>query len=295
MLLTGISGRTKVCGIFGCPVEHSFSPAMHNAAFDALDLDFVYVPFPVEPGCLPAAVEAVRSLGLAGVNVTIPHKQAVLPLLDEVTEEARLIGAVNTIVNNSGRLLGDNTDGRGFLRALMEHAGFTPAGKTALILGAGGAARAVAVQLALAGVRKVFLSNRSKKRAEALAGLLVEIAGPAVEVVPWPGDGENSDMAGVLQFVDLVVQTTSVGMYPEENSTIPLPFLSFGPGQVACDLVYNPVETLFMKRAGRAGATTLNGLGMLLYQGVLSFELWTGKAAPVEVMREALNEVVYRR
>jgi len=294
-MLTGISGRTKVYGIFGCPVEHSFSPVMHNAAFNALDLDFVYVPFLVEPGCLPAAVEAVRSLGLAGVNVTIPHKQAVLPLLDEITVEARLIGAVNTIVNNSGRLLGDNTDGKGFLRALMEQAGFTPAGKTALLLGAGGAARAVAVQLALAGVRKMFLSNRSKKRADALAGLLVEMTGPAVEVVPWPGDGENSEMAEVLRFVDLVVQTTPVGMYPEENSTIPLPFLLFGPGQVACDLVYNPAETLFMKRASQAGATTLNGLGMLLYQGVLSFELWTGKTAPVEVMREALNEVVCQR
>lgn len=295
-MLTGISGRTKVCGIYGYPVEHSFSPVMHNAAFDALDLDFVYVPFLVEPGCLPAAVEAVRSLGLAGVNVTIPHKQAVLPLLDEITEEARLIGAVNTIVNDSGRLLGDNTDGRGFLRALQEQAGFSPAGKTALIMGAGGAARAVAVQLLLAGIRKVFLSNRSRERAEALAGLLVENTVPAVaEVVPWPRDGKNPDLPEILPLADLVVQTTPVGMYPDEGSTIPLPFSSFGPGQVVCDLIYNPAETLFMKRAGQAGATALNGLGMLLYQGVLSFELWTGKTAPVDVMRESLLKCLHWR
>ncbi|OPY62429.1 MAG: Quinate/shikimate dehydrogenase [Pelotomaculum sp. PtaU1.Bin065] len=287
-MLTGISGRTKVCGIYGCPVEHSFSPVMHNAAFNALELDFVYVPFLVEPACLPAAVAAVRALGLAGVNVTIPHKQAVLPLLDEVTEEARLIGAVNTIVNKAGRLLGDNTDGRGFLRALLEQAGFNPAGKTALILGAGGAARAVAVQLVLAGARKVFLANRSRERAEALAGLLVENAGPAAaEVVAWPGSGKKPDPPETPP-ADLVVQTTPVEMYPNEGSSISLPFSSFSPGQVVCDLVYNPAETLFMKRAVQAGAVALNGLGMLLYQGVLSFEMWTGKAAPVEVMRESL-------
>ncbi|MDF9409481.1 MAG: Quinate/shikimate dehydrogenase [Pelotomaculum sp. PtaB.Bin013] len=295
-MLTGINGRTKVCGIYGCPVEHSFSPAMHNAAFDALDLDFVYVPFLVEPSRLPAAVEAVRSLGLAGVNVTIPHKQAVLPLLDEITEEARLIGAVNTIVNNSGCLLGDNTDGRGFLRALQEQAGFSPAGKTALIMGAGGAARAVSVQLVLAGIRKLFLSNRSRTRAEALASLLVKNTGlPVAEVVPWPVSGENPDLSEELPLADLVVQTTPVGMHPDEGSTIPLPLSSFGPGQVVCDLIYNPPETMFMKRASQVGATALNGIGMLLYQGVLSFEQWTGKTAPVEVMRESLLKCLHWR
>lgn len=289
-MIKGISGKTKVCGIFGCPVQHSFSPAMHNAAFQALALDYVYVPFMVTPDCLPAAVAAVRALGLAGVNVTVPLKQAVLPLLDELTEEARLIGAVNTIITDAGRLRGDNTDGKGFLRALREQAGFCPAGKTVLILGAGGAARAVAVQLALAGVKRVFLTNRTPERAVALAGLLAEHTGVVVEVLPWPGDRTGAETAGVLRSADLVVQTTPVGMCPEQASTAPLPFSSFRPGQVACDLVYNPPETIFMRRAGQAGATVLNGLGMLLYQGALSFELWTGKAAPVEVMRQALIE-----
>jgi len=291
-MVTGISGRTRVCGIFGYPVEHSFSPAMHNAAFSALDMDFVYVPFPVEPASLPVAVEAVKSLGMAGVNVTIPHKQAVLPLLDEITGEARLAGAVNTIINNSGRLVGDNTDGKGFLRALKEKAGFTPAGKTALVLGAGGAARAVVVQLALAGAEKIFLSNRSKKRADALAGLLAAKANLDVEVLPWPDGKEKTGLAEAMQSADLVVQATPVGMYPNDGSTIPLPYAMFRPGQVACDLVYNPVETLFLKGARQAGATAVDGLGMLLYQGALAFELWTGSAAPLEVMRKALLEAV---
>lgn len=293
-MISGINGRTKVCGLFGFPVGHSFSPAMHNAAFQALALDYVYVPFAVAPDSLPAAVAAIKALGLAGVNVTVPHKQAVLPLLDELTEEARLIGAVNTIVPSAGRLRGDNTDGRGFLRALHEKAGFIPAGKTVLILGAGGAARAVAVQLALAGVRKIYLCNRAARRAAELAGLLVENTGVPVEVVAWPGDTTLAELAGVLRAADLVVQATPLGMCPEQASTVPLPFSSFRAGQVACDLVYNPAETLFMQRAGQAGATVLNGLGMLLHQGALSFTLWTGKAAPVKVMREALSEAVGR-
>ncbi|MDD3654164.1 MAG: shikimate dehydrogenase [Desulfotomaculaceae bacterium] len=288
----GISGHTRVCGIFGYPIGHSFSPAMHNAAFSALGLDFVYVPFLVEPGNLPAAVEAVKTLGLAGVNITIPHKQAALPLLDEVTEAAKLIGAVNTIVNRSGRLLGDNTDGAGFLRSLEETTGFAPADKTVLMLGAGGAARAVAIQLALAGVKKVFLINRSRERAEILAAQIAGKTTAKVEVVPWP-DGKNKQcLREMLRGAELVVQSTPLGMYPEEVLTVPLPDNIFRPGQVVCDLVYNPGETLFLKNARHAGATTVNGLGMLLYQGVLAFELWTGMSAPVAVMRKALTDSV---
>ncbi|BAF59310.1 MAG: shikimate dehydrogenase [Pelotomaculum sp.] len=284
----GISGRTRVCGIFGCPVEHSFSPAMQNAAFKAAGLDYVYVPFLVRPGHLQAAVEAVRALDMAGVNVTIPHKETVLSFLDEISEEARLTGAVNTIVNRTGRLFGDNTDGKGFLRSLKENTGFTPAGKTALLIGAGGAARAVAVQLALAGLKKLFLANRSEGRARELAAFLAAQAGTEVEVIPWP-KGESEVLPGrAVTESDLVVQATSLGMYPRQQETVPLPFELFGPGKVACDLVYNPVETLFLQKAGQAGATAVDGLGMLLYQGALAFELWTGIAAPVGAMREAL-------
>lgn len=292
-MASGISGGTKVCGIFGHPVEHSFSPAMHNAAFKALGLDYTYVPFPVAPGNLQAAVASVKALGLTGVNVTIPHKEAVLPMLDEISGEAGLIGAVNTIVHRSGSLYGDNTDGRGFLRALREKAGFAPAGKTALILGAGGAARAVAVQLALAGASRLLLANRSEKRAGELADFVLKKTGVNAVVLPWP-KGEYDVLPGeALLEAELVVQTTSLGMHPNDSVSPPLPFDRFRPGQVACDLVYNPVETLFLRRAGQTGATTVDGLGMLLYQGALAFELWTGVAAPVDVMREALLKFVF--
>lgn len=287
----GISGKTRVCGIFGHPVEHSFSPAMHNAAFQAAGLDYVYVPLPVQPENLRAAVEAVRALGLAGVNVTIPHKEAVLPLLDELSEEAGLTGAVNTIVNRSGRLLGDNTDGRGFLRSLQEGAGFSPAGRSALLLGSGGAARAVALQLALAGAGRLRLTNRSRKRAEELAGYIEAKTRLKPEVLDWPAEGETLPEEA-LRGADLVVQGTPLGMHPAVSEAPPLPYGSFRPGQVACDLVYNPVETQFLQRAGRAGAVTVDGLGMLLYQGALAYELWTGTTAPVEVMRKALEEVL---
>lgn len=288
-MANGISGRTKICGIFGYPVEHTFSPALHNAAFAAAGLDYVYVPFKVEPRCLAAAVESLRALDLAGVNVTIPHKEAVLPLLDELSDEAKMIGAVNTIINRSGRLYGDNTDGKGYLNALKE-AGFNPAGKTVLFLGAGGAARAVAVQLAMAGAEKINFANRTGKRAVELASFVAGCTGIPVGLIPWPEQAGGKLPGGALVESDLVVQATSLGMSPNVNETVPLPFECFRPGQVASDLVYNPVETLFLKKAGQAGADTVSGLGMLLHQGALAFELWTGTAAPLEVMRAALKK-----
>jgi shikimate dehydrogenase len=293
-MASGISGRTKICGIFGCPVEHTFSPAIHNAAFAAAGLDYAYVPFRVEPHSLAAAVEALRALGMVGVNVTIPHKETVLPLLDELSEEAKLIGAVNTIVNRSGRLYGDNTDGKGYLHALRE-AGFDPAGKTVLFLGAGGAARAVAMQLALAGVKKINFANRTGRRAVELAHSVAEAAGIQAETTPWPDQVGSKLPARVLAESDLVVQATPLGMSPNIDEAVPLPFEVFRQGQVASDLIYNPVETLFLKKAGQAGADTVNGMGMLLHQGTLAFELWTGAVAPLEVMRAALKKELNRR
>lgn len=291
-----VTGRTKVCGIFGHPVEHSLSPPMHNAAFAALGLDYIYVPFPVSPVGLPQAIAAVRALGLAGVNVTVPHKEAVLPLLDELSKAAALNGAVNTIVNRSGRLYGDNTDGSGFLRSLAEDAGFLPAGKTALVLGAGGAARGVAVQLALAGVKSLILANRTERRANELAASLSERTGVETAVAPWPdsgntwtaGDGSgDKTLDEAVRNSDLIVQATSLGL--DGGAALPpLNYALLGPEKVVCDLVYTPPDTPFLKQARKYGARTVSGLGMLLYQGVLAFELWTGKAAPVEVMREVL-------
>lgn len=319
--MPALSGKTRVCALFGYPVEHSFSPAMHNAAFAAANLDYVYVAFPVPPKLLPAAVAAIKALDLAGVNVTVPHKEKVLPLLDRVAPGARLAGAVNTIVFRHGLLEGHNTDGAGFVRALAEEADFVPRGSSVLILGAGGAARAVAVHMALAGAAHITVANRTAARAAELAALLNKHTGARAGFLEWPGHfgtggtaGEPAPAHGVgnraalpvaprsggeatLDFcravkeADLIVQTTPVGMFPRVEDCPPFPFLCLRPGQVVADLVYNPPRTLFLARAAEAGARVCNGLGMLLYQGALAFELWTGRAAPLEVMRRALPGV----
>lgn len=277
-----INGNTVVCGIFGDPVAHSLSPVMHNAAFKELGLNWVYLPFRVTAGNLSAAVSAVKSLGMAGVNVTVPHKENIINYLEKLTDEAFLIGAVNTIINREGCLIGDNTDGKGFIKSLAE-ARFLPEGRASLILGSGGAARAVAVALVQAGCR-LALANRTLSRAQKLVGLLKERLGVQVPVFRY--DEINSDM---VQEFDLIVNTTPLGMHPHVDSCPPLPVNSFHEGQLVYDLVYNPRETKLMKLARERGAKALNGLGMLLYQGVFAFELWTGKSAPVEVMRQAIK------
>ena len=283
-----INGKTRLCGIFGDPVAHSFSPAMHNAAFAALGLNWVYLPFAVAPAHLASAVAGIRALGLAGVNVTIPHKQGILPYLDELSAEARLIGAVNTVINRDGSLYGENTDATGFLVALGEETGFRPAGKTALIIGAGGAARAVAAKLALAGVGELYITNRTRERAEDLAALLENHTKAKIQVLTWPTEsGEALKLKP-----DLTVQTTSAEMIAKGKATDWLPSAVWGPGQVVCDLVYNPAETPLMRSAGGAGATVLGGLGMLLHQGALAFQLWTGRAAPLDIMKQALLRAI---
>lgn len=279
-----INGKTKVCGLFGFPVEHSFSPAMHNAAYETLGLNWVYVPYGVHPDRLKQAVEGIRSLELAGVNVTVPHKQNILPLLDEIDPAARIIGAVNTVVNVRGKLHGYNTDGPGFIRSLETGANFSPRDKSALLIGAGGAARAVAVALALAGVNTLYITNRTAERAADLARDVSQACQVGVQVLPWGRELPEERVAAV----DLVVQTTSIGMSPRVDQSPEFPFAALNPGQLVCDLVYNPEKTLFLQQAAAQGANTLNGLGMLLYQGVLAFELWTGRPAPVEIMKETL-------
>lgn len=281
-----INGKTRVFGIFGYPVGHSASPLMQNAAFRACDLNCVYIPFPVSPELLPAAVAGIKAMGLAGVNITIPHKEAVAGFLDEISPEAGLIGAVNTIVNVDGRLGGHNTDGRGFLRSLEEEAGFRVADKTILLLGAGGAARGVGVQLALAGAKKVIIANRRPERAAAIAEVVARNTGAAADTT----DLTEQALADAISGVDLIVNTTPLGMHPNTAEMPPLPTELLESRHLVADLVYNPMTTVLLKKASEAGAGILSGLGMLLYQGAVAFELWTGQKAPVEVMRQALAE-----
>ena len=283
-----ISGSTKVAAIFGHPITHTLSPLIQNAAFAAAGLDIVYVPFHVAPDGLGAAVEAVRALELIGVNVTIPHKERVIDHLDEVDPTARAIGAVNTVVNRDGVLAGYNTDGEGYLASLAEETGFEPAGKRVIIIGAGGAARAILHTLLSRGAASVLLANRTIKRADELAeefkGVFESTDVAVTGLAP-------DELAGRAAQADLVVNTTSLGM--EGQPPLDFPVDALGEGAVVSDIVYKPLETELLKAAKARGLEVHGGLGMLIHQGALGFSLWTGHDAPVEAMKKAAAGALY--
>jgi shikimate dehydrogenase len=226
-------------------------------------------------------------MGLAGVNVTIPHKSAVIPFLDKIDQAARLIGAVNTIVNENGILTGYNTDAPGFVKSLEQGGGITPQGKRIFILGAGGAARAVSIQLALSGAGEIIFSTPVPQELVGLGDIIMESTDSKVTEVAW-GDAIN---AGLPQ-VDILINATPVGMHPNTGVMPPVNLGALPDSAIVCDLIYNPRETLLLQKAREAGLRTLNGLGMLLYQGAIAFELWTNTAAPVEVMKAALDKAI---
>jgi shikimate dehydrogenase len=282
-----ISGKTSVFGIFGHPVEHTFSPGMHNAAFAKIKRDACYVPFAVAPADLGRAVRAVVPLGIRGLNITIPHKETVIPFLDNLTDDARMIGAVNTIEVNRGKLIGHNTDGRGFLRSLREETGFRPKGKTILMVGSGGAARAVGINLALSGARTIILCDLDTVKAVKLSRDIQNKTATRVKVVD-PEDLEKS-----APVAECIINATPLGLKP--GDPLPIPRHLIRKDQLICDLVYNPLRTPLLKAARSAGADTLSGIGMLLYQGVIAFEIWTGGKAPVNVMKAALDGQIEKR
>jgi shikimate dehydrogenase len=270
-----IGGATRVAGVIGWPVEHSLSPAIHNAAFAAADLDWVYVPLPVRPAWLEAALIGVVPLGIAGANVTMPHKTEAADLIDDLSEDAELLRAVNTIRVVDDRLQGHNTDVGGFDRFLRRDAGFEPAGRSALIYGAGGAARACALALARAGLGTLTVAVRAPTRAAPLVGLVERFDVPVTTV-------DVSQVEGLE--VDLVVNATPVGV-PAEPEHRSLPVLD--DELLVVDLLYDPPSTALQRRARAAGATVFGGIGLLVEQAALSFELWTGTPAPLEVMSAA--------
>jgi shikimate dehydrogenase len=287
MTRSPIDGHTQLVGLIGWPVEHTLSPAMHNAAFDALGLNYRYVPLPAPPGRVEAAVRGLSALGFRGANVTVPHKQTVTPHLDEITDTAQAIGAVNTIVVQDGRLVGHNTDGDGFLAALQE-TGFQPADKRALVLGAGGAARAAVHALAQANCT-VAIHNRTVQRAAKLAHDMqhTNVRAP----ITWvPITTQLADLD--LDHFDLLVNATPIGMWPHTGDSPWPENLPFPSHWIVFDLVYNPPETRFLRQARKSGAHAIGGLEMLVRQGALAFEMWTGKAAPVAVMRAACKHML---
>ena len=270
-----------MAAVIGSPVDHSLSPVIHNAAFGVSGLDWVYVALPVPRGSGARAVAAMRTLGLAGMSVTTPHKADVIAALDDATDDARRLGAVNCIAtDDAGRLIGHNTDGAGFVRGLADDFGFDPRGASCVVLGAGGAARAVILALARAGAARVVVVNRTEERAVA-ASDLADSAGSV-------GGPEAIGSA------DLVVNATSVGMGDGDES-LPCDAGLLRPGQIVAELVYQPLETALMRAAGRAGARTANGTSMLVHQGAIAFEHWTGMAAPVEAMADALSHALADR
>jgi shikimate dehydrogenase len=273
----------RKAGVIGYPLAHSVSPAFQQPAFDHLGLHVSYKAYETPPERLAEFVTGLRDAGWLGCNVTIPHKQAIVGLMDAVTEEARLIGAVNTVIREpDGRLTGHNTDAAGFLRALEADAGFDPAGQPAVLLGAGGAALAVGVALLRTGVSQLSIANRSPARAESLAQVLGQ-AFPGARITTLGLDAEA--LRRPLAEAALLVNSTSVGMaHGPAPDRSPVPADALGPHLLVYDLVYNPARTPLLEAAAAAGARVQEGLPMLIYQGALSFERWTGRPAPVELM-----------
>ena len=269
-----VRGKTKITGIFGYPIEHTLSPLMHNTAFEDLGLDNCYVPFLVTPDDLTYAVQSIRALNMLGVNITVPHKENVLPLLDKIDKEAAFIGAVNTITNVNGILTGYNTDGRGFMSSLEEE-GVSVEGKDVLIIGTGGACRAISYYLSEK-ASKLSIFDIDKQKAEKLANDLREIR-------------DNIHLLDKIEEAgkpDIIINATPLGMKPDDPSPIDTGLIT--SDMVVYDLVYK--TTALLKEADSRGAKTMNGSGMLLWQGVLAFELWTGVRPPVDLMRSVLLE-----
>lgn len=272
--------RSELIGLFGCPVDENPTVVIMEAAFKALGLNYRYNTMLVYPEDLETAVKSLKALHMKGTHITIPHKVSVIPYLDRLTDTAALIGAVNTVYEDHGEMVGENTDGKGFIKSLEdEHIKIS--GKKAVILGAGGAARAIAVELALAGTRKIIIVNRSPDRGETLVKLINEKTTAHAEFTLWEG------CYNVDEDTDILVNCTSIGLYPDTNvPNIDYNTLKFTT--VVCDIIPNPLHTRFMAKAQACGCKTLDGFSMLINQAAVSFKLWTGIDAPVEIMKMAM-------
>ena len=275
--------KFELVGVLGFPVAENPTCVMQEAAFVALGLQWRYLTIEVKPESLPNAILGVRALGMRGVNLTIPHKVAVLPLLDEISRDAAIIGAVNTVRRDGDKLIGENTDGKGFLRGIREEAGMDPVGKNILVLGAGGAARAITVELALAGARQITIWNRTTERGESLCRDLKQKISANAHFAPWVCN------CPVGPDVDIVVNATSIGLFPDTEAMPEVDFKNARRDLLVCDVVPNPPETRLIKMARAQGFKVLTGLPMLVYQGAIGFEMWTGRKAPEHAMRAALE------
>jgi shikimate dehydrogenase len=279
-----VSYKAELVGVFGFPVAENPTIVMQEAAFQALNLNWRYLTIEVRPEDLAVAMRALRAFNMRGINLTIPHKVAVLQYLDEVSPDALLMGAVNTVRRQGDQLIGENTDGKGFLVSLRNEANVDPAGKRAVILGAGGAARAITVEMALAGATQITVVNRSAERGLALVDLLNRETPAEASFVPWQG------LYSIPAGVDILINATSIGLYPDVTARPKINYETISPSMVVCDVIPNPPGTPFLALARARGAKTLDGLGMLVAQGAIGFKMWTGRDAPEDVMRQALSK-----
>jgi shikimate dehydrogenase len=274
----------ELVACLGDPVRENPTGVMIEAAFRALGLNWRYLTIEVPAAKLADTIVGIRALGLRGANFTIPHKVAVIPHLDRIAPDAELIGAVNTLRREGDLLIGENTDGKGFLRGLRSDAGIDPAGKKAVVLGAGGASRAIVTELVLAGAAEITVVNRSRERGESMVAELARKSGASIRFELW--GGEYHIPAGT----DLLVNATSIGLYPDVEVMPPLDWSDASDGMLVSDAVPNPPETRLIREARGRGFSVLDGLSMLVYQGIIGFRMWTGLDAPVAVMKEALRE-----
>lgn len=276
-----IPGDIKILGIFGDPIEHTLSPSIQNAAFNALSLNMVYLPFNVKNENLKEAVASIKALNMLGVNITIPHKEAVMEFLDKVDEDAEKIGAVNTIVNRDGVLTGYNTDGEGYIESLTQETAFEVSNKNILMLGAGGAARGILYALLKRNPSKITIANRTIERAENLKAEFSKFFPEATINITGTNKIES------IETFDLIINTTSSGMSGTEETKLIVEPKNFKKDAVVSEIIYKPMETPLLIEAEKNGLRLHKGLGMLIHQGALGFKLWTGKDAPVEAMRSA--------
>lgn len=286
-----IDGTTAVAGVMAWPVEHSLSPPMHNAAFAAGGRNWVYVPLRVHPEHVEEAVEGIRALGFVGANVTIPHKNTVVDYLDDLSDDARALQAVNTIHLTEDRLVGHNTDGAGFVRSLAE-IGWSAEGKDVTVIGGGGAAAAVALALAREEPNRMAVLNRTPEKADTVANI---VRGELPDLLVVTGNLTGGFSQDIIRESEIFVDSTSVGMYPDVDVDPVVPVELLDETMLICDLTYNPRETVLLKAAREIGAPILDGTGMLVHQGAIAYEIWTGTEAPVEVMREALLQALETR
>ena len=274
--------RAELVGVFGDPVDGNPTGVVEEAGFAATRLNYRYITCLVKRGDIANAILGMRAMNMRGVNLTMPHKVDVLPYLDEITPAARIIGAVNTVVNRGGHLLGENTDGKGFVKSLTDE-GIDLHGKTVCLLGAGGAARAIGVECALNGANKIIIVNRNAERGTALRDAIAENTDAQAEYIPWAGT------APVPEQTDILVNATCVGLFPDVNAYPDINYETIEKGMIVCDVVFNPAMPVFLQKARQRGAHTISGLGMLVNQAALNFEIWTDVKAPREVMLEALR------